>query len=123
LTNVELIHVYFILLCCNACNPLSYLSSIEPLSGGNYGTWREKIEIGLALWDLDLALMSDPPIELAEPVIRDGENDDTFVTKKRVHAEIRIKYNLEHAKWDSFNRKCLMVIKSFIVEAIRGAIP
>jgi hypothetical protein len=51
------------------------------------------------------------------------KNDDTFVTRKRVHPEIRIKYNLEHAKWDSSNRKCLMVIKSFIVEAIRGAIP
>jgi hypothetical protein len=36
---------------------------------------------------------------------------------------IRIQYDLDHAKWDSSNRKCLMVIKSSIMEAIRGAIP
>jgi hypothetical protein len=32
-------------------------------------------------------------------------------------------YTLEHTKWDAYNRKCLMVIKSSIIEAIRGAIP
>jgi hypothetical protein len=32
-------------------------------------------------------------------------------------------YNLERAKWDASNRKCLMVIKSSIKEAIRGGIP
>jgi hypothetical protein len=26
-------------------------------------------------------------------------------------------------KWDAYNRKCLMVIKSSIIKAIRGAIP
>ncbi|RLN35268.1 uncharacterized protein C2845_PM03G23520 [Panicum miliaceum] len=34
-----------------------------------------------------------------------------------------MKYDLDKAKWDQSNRKCLMVIKSSIVEAIRGAIP
>jgi hypothetical protein len=32
-------------------------------------------------------------------------------------------YDLEHVKWDASNRKCLMVIKSFIKEAIRGRNP
>jgi hypothetical protein len=32
-------------------------------------------------------------------------------------------YNLERAKWDASNRKCLIVIKSSIKEAIRGEIP
>jgi hypothetical protein len=31
-------------------------------------------------------------------------------------------YDLERAKWDASNRKCLMVIKSSIKEAIRGGI-
>jgi hypothetical protein len=33
-----------------------------------------------------------------------------------------IMYDLERAKWDASNRKCLMIIKSFIKEAIRGGI-
>jgi hypothetical protein len=33
-----------------------------------------------------------------------------------------MKYDLDKAKWDQSNHKCLMVIKSYIVEAIRGAI-
>jgi hypothetical protein len=31
-------------------------------------------------------------------------------------------YDLERARWDASNRKCLMVIKSSIKEAIRGGI-
>ncbi|XP_039771720.1 uncharacterized protein LOC120639855 [Panicum virgatum] len=34
-----------------------------------------------------------------------------------------MKYDLEKAQWKSSNRKCLMVIKSLIIESIRGAIP
>jgi hypothetical protein len=34
-----------------------------------------------------------------------------------------MQYDLDRAKWDASNRKCLMVIKSSIMEAIRGAIP
>jgi hypothetical protein len=33
-----------------------------------------------------------------------------------------MKYDLDKVKWDQSNRKCLMMIKSSIVEAIRGAI-
>jgi hypothetical protein len=31
-------------------------------------------------------------------------------------------YNLERAKWDASNHKCLMIMKSSIKEAIRGGI-
>jgi hypothetical protein len=34
-----------------------------------------------------------------------------------------MQYDLEHVKWESLNCKCLMVIKSSILEAIMGAIP
>jgi hypothetical protein len=34
-----------------------------------------------------------------------------------------MKYDFDKAKWDQSNRKCLMMIESSIVEAIRGAIP
>ena len=104
-------------------NALSFISSIEPLNGGNYGSWREKIEIALALGDIDLALTDDPPTEPEEPVINEGESEEDFSTRSRDFAPIRMKYDLDHAKWEQSNRKCLMVIKSSIVEAIRGAVP
>ena len=34
-----------------------------------------------------------------------------------------MKYDLDHAKWDSSNCKCLMVIKETIEDPIRGSIP
>jgi hypothetical protein len=49
---------------------ISQLSAIEPLNGSNYGSWRETIEIALALWEIDLTLTTDPPME---PMIREGE--------------------------------------------------
>jgi len=33
-----------------------------------------------------------------------------------------MKYDLDKAKWEQSNRKCLMVIKYSIVESIKGAI-
>ncbi|XP_022681845.1 uncharacterized protein LOC111257080 [Setaria italica] len=104
-------------------NPLSYISSIEPLNGGNYGSWREKIEIALALSDIDLALTDPCPIAPEDPVRAENESEDDFNARVRDHALIRMQYDLDRAKWDQSNRKCMMVIKSSILEEIRGAIP
>ena len=69
MTNVELTHTG---------SGFGYLASIEPLSGANYGQWREKIEIGLVLHDMDLCLTTDPPTEPVEPVQQDGETAEAF---------------------------------------------
>jgi hypothetical protein len=103
-------------------NILSHLSAIQSLNGLNYGSWRETIEIALALIEIDLALTTDAPKEPEKPVLRDGESAQAFATRERDFASIRMAYNLEHAKWNASNRKCLMVIKSSIKEAIRGGI-
>jgi hypothetical protein len=134
LTNVKLIHVLllFLSLLINACpvffmvisgNMLSQLSAIETLNGSNYGSWRETIEMVLALWEIDLALTTDAPKEPAESVIRDGEAAEDFATHQRDFTPIKMAYNFKRAKWDTSNRKCLMVVKSSIKEAIRGGIP
>jgi hypothetical protein len=104
-------------------NILSQLSIIRPHNGSNYGSWREIVEIALALMEIDLALMTDALKEPKKPVIHDGENAEAFATHQRDFTPIRMAYNLERAKWDASNRKCFMVIKSSIMEAIRGAIP
>jgi hypothetical protein len=76
----------------------------------------------LALIEIDLALMTDAPKEPEKPVIRDGETVEAFATHQRDLAPIRIAYDLERAKWDASNRKCLIVIQSSIKETIRGGI-
>ena len=52
----------------------------------------------------------------------ENESDADFNTRQRDHVEVRMKYDLEHKKWGISNRKCLMVTKSTISDAIRGLI-
>jgi hypothetical protein len=102
---------------------ISQLSAIKPLNGSNYGSWRETIEIALMLWVIDLTLMTDPLVEPMQPVIREGEAPKPFATHQQNFPPIRMQYDLDRAKWDASNSRCLMVIKSSIMEAIRRAIP
>jgi hypothetical protein len=74
------------------------------------------------LIEIDLALTMDAPKEPEKHVIHDDETAQTFATHERDFASIKMTYDLKCAKWDASNRKCLMVIKSSIMEAIRGAI-
>jgi hypothetical protein len=75
------------------------------------------------LMQTDLTLTIDAPKEPEKPVISDSEAVEAFATRQQDFASIRMAYELERVKWDASNRKCLMVIKSSIMEAIRGAIP
>jgi hypothetical protein len=102
---------------------MTFISSISSLNGSNYNVWQEKLEIALALSDNDLALISPCPTEPVDLVREANETDVAFTTRQCDHAEVRMKYDLDRAKWDSSNRKCLMVIKSSIEDPIRGLIP
>lgn len=53
----------------------------------------------------------------------EGESEDALKQRMLDHAPIVQKYDTDCAKWESSNCKCLMVIKSSIVDAIMGAIP
>ena len=71
----------------------------------------------------DLALTSPCPTEPVDPMREDNKTDADFTARQRDHAEVRMKYDLERKKWDISNRKCLMVAKSTISDAIRWSIP
>jgi hypothetical protein len=43
-----------------------------------------------------------------------NETDAAFATRQRDHAKVRMKYDLDRAKWDSSNHKCFIVIKGSI---------
>jgi hypothetical protein len=57
-----------------------------------------------------------------DPVREANETDAAFATRQRDHVEVRMKYDLNRAKWDSSNRKYLMVIKGSIEDPIRDSI-
>jgi hypothetical protein len=101
-------------------NIMNHLSAIQLLNGSNYGSWRETIEIALTLMEIDLVLTTDAPKEPEKPVLHDDETAQAFATRERDFTPIKMVYDLERVKWDASNRKCLMVIKSSIKEAIRG---
>jgi hypothetical protein len=103
-------------------NPMMFISSIPPLNGNNYNLWREKLEIALALSDNDLAPISLCPIEPDNSVRAKNETNVAFATRQHDHASVRMKYDLDRAKWGSSNRKCLMVTKGSIEDLIRGSI-
>jgi hypothetical protein len=79
-------------------NILNHLSAIQPFNGSNYGSWRETIEIALALMEIDLVLTADAPKEPEKPVLRDGESAQAFATREWDFASIRMVYDHERAK-------------------------
>jgi hypothetical protein len=44
-------------------NPMSWIMSIETLTGANYPQWREKVNMGLALFEIDKAIMDKRSVE------------------------------------------------------------
>jgi hypothetical protein len=79
------------------------------LTGSNFGTWKENLEITLALLNIYYALLNDPPIAPTK-------GDENYDALKR-------DYDDEKTKWEDSNRKCLMIIKGFITQSMRGAVP
>ncbi|XP_066320499.1 uncharacterized protein [Miscanthus floridulus] len=96
---------------------MAFISHVPLFEVGNYRVWREKYELALVLSENDLAVTSTCLTEPVDLVREDNETD------AEVHVEVRMKYDLERKKWDISNRKCLMVAKSTILDAIRESIP
>jgi hypothetical protein len=44
-------------------NPMSWIMSIETLIEANYPQWREKINMGLAIFEIDKAITDKRPVE------------------------------------------------------------
>jgi hypothetical protein len=85
LTNVKLTHASAIIKCpqsflnllFSGYNLMLFISSIEPLTGGNYGLWREKLEMALALSEIDLAPTSPCSTEPVDLVRGENETEAT----------------------------------------------
>jgi hypothetical protein len=75
------------------------IANIPILNGSNYRVWREKYELELTLGEVDFAITSPCPTEPEDPVRGENESDADFAARKRDHAEIRMKYDLEYRQW------------------------
>jgi hypothetical protein len=42
---------------------MSWIMSVEPLTGANYPQWWEKINLSLTLFEIDKAIMDKRPVE------------------------------------------------------------
>jgi hypothetical protein len=103
-------------------NPMSWIMSIEPLTGANYPQWREKINMSLTLFEIDKAITDKRPVE---PTLLDIPNDlgvDAKAEQEKQNSKLMSCYEIEKINWERSNRKCLMMIKERISEVIRGAI-
>jgi len=52
---------------------MSYVNEIPKLNGQNYGKWYQKLEITLAMADIDLAVTVPAPKEPEKPVRAQNE--------------------------------------------------
>jgi molybdopterin converting factor small subunit len=102
---------------------MSWIMSIEPLIGANYPQWREKINMGLTIFEVDKAITDKRPIE---PTLLDIPNDldaDAKAEREKQNSKLMSCYEIEKINWEMLNRKCHMLIKERISEGIQGAIP
>jgi hypothetical protein len=104
-------------------NPMSWIMSIEPLTGANYPKWQEKINTGLVIFEIDKAITNKRPVEPTLLEIPDDLGADAKAEREKQNSKLRGCYEIEKINWDRSNHKCIMVIKERISEGIRGAIP
>jgi hypothetical protein len=94
--------------------------SIDPLTGVNYPQWQEKINMGLAIFEIDKGITGKHPVE---PILLDIPDDlgaDAKAEREKQNSKLMGCYEIEKINWERSNRKCLMVIKERISEGIRG---
>jgi hypothetical protein len=76
-------------------NPMSWIIFVEPLTGANYRQWWEKINIGLALFEIDKAITDKRPVE---PTLLDTSNDlgaDAKAEREKHNSKLMSCYEIE----------------------------
>jgi hypothetical protein len=102
---------------------MRWIMSIPPLTGENYPQWREKINMSLAIFEIDKAITDKRPVESTLLDIPNDLGANAKVEREKENSKCMGFYEIEKINWEMSNCKCLMVIKERISEPIRGTIP
>ena len=102
---------------------MSYVNEIPELHGQNYGKWHQKLEIALAMAEIDLAVIVPAPNEPEKPAWAQNVADDAWAIRENNHDRAMMQYDIDKTRWNTSNRKCLMIIKGSISDNIKEAIP
>jgi hypothetical protein len=74
---------------------MSWIMSIEPLTGANYPQWQEKINMGLAIFQINKAIMDT---RLVEPTLLDIPDDlgaDAKAEREKENSKLMGCYEIE----------------------------
>ena len=101
---------------------MSLINGIPELDGTNYEKWYQKLEIALAMGNIDLAITTPAPIELENPVMGENEEATAWALREKNYDTAWTRFDIERAQWRASNSECLMIIKGSIADAIRMSI-
>jgi hypothetical protein len=76
-------------------NPMSWIMSLEPLTGANYPQWQEKINMGLALFEIDKAITYKRPVESTLLEISDDLGADAKAKREKQNSKLMGCYEIE----------------------------
>ena len=102
---------------------MTYVNAIPELDGNNYGKWYQKLEIALAMANIDLAITTPAPQEPEKPVRAQNEEAAAWAIREKNYDSAMTRYDADKTRWNDSNRKCLMVMKGSTSDAIKMAIP
>jgi hypothetical protein len=86
-------------------NLMSWIMSIEPLTGVNYPQWREKINMDLTIFEIDKAITDKRLVELTLLDIPNDLGADAKAEREKQNNKLMNCYEIEKINWDRSNRK------------------
>ena len=72
--------------------------------------------------NINLAIIMPAPEEPENPVRAQNEADDAWANREKAHDIAWTKWDIQQARWNISNRKCLMFIRGSISDGIRMSI-
>jgi hypothetical protein len=76
-------------------NPMSWIMSVEPLTEANSPQWREKINMGLSLFEIDKAITDKHPVELILLDILNDIGADAKAEREKQNSKLMSCYEIE----------------------------
>jgi hypothetical protein len=77
-------------------NPISWIMSVAPLTGVNYPQWREKINMGLALFEIDKAITDKRQVEHTLLDIPDDLGADVKAEREKQNSNLMGCYEIRN---------------------------